>query len=74
MDDGVRGLDSGAIGSSRVVVVGEMEVGGEGVEGLAGVGQVRFQGVDGWVREGREVDVEDLVAAREEIGDAVPAR
>lgn len=41
---------------------------------MAGVGQVRFQGMDGWMREGREVDVEDLVAAGEEIGYAVLAR
>ena len=74
MDDGVRGLHAGAIRSSWGFVVREVEVGGEGVEGLAGVGQVRFQGVDGWMREGCEVDVEDLVAAREEIGDAVFAR
>ena len=49
-------------------------MGGQGVEGLAGVGQVRFQRVDAWMRQGREVDVEDLVAAGEEIGYAVLAR
>ena len=74
VDDGVWGLDTGAIGSAGVLVVREVEVGGQGVEGLAGVGQVRFQRMDAWMRQGREVDVEDLVAAGEEIGYAVLAR
>ena len=71
MDDCVRGLHAGAIGPSRVFVVGKVEVRTEGVEGLARVGEVCFQGVDRGVREGSKVDVEDLVACVEEIGDAV---
>ena len=61
---------------ARVGVVVDVEVGGEGVEDLAGVGEVGFEGVDGGgggVREGVEVEVEDGVAFGEEVGDHVAA-
>lgn len=42
VDHRIRGLDAGAIGAAGGFVVREVEVGGEGVEGLAGVGEVGF--------------------------------
>ena len=42
MDYCVWVLDPEAVGAAGVFVVGEMEVGGEGVEDLAGVGEVGF--------------------------------
>lgn len=69
VDDGV-GRGGGA---GRVVVAGEVEVGGEGVEDLAAVGQVGLEVEDARVVERDEVEVEDLVAALEELGDDVAA-
>lgn len=56
MDHGVRLLDAGFF------VLGHDEERGEGVEDLAAVREVGFQGVDVWVVEGDEVQVQDFVA------------
>ena len=69
MDDRVGDLGRAR---GRVPVLGHGEEGGEGVEDLARVGEVRFHGVDVRVVEGDEVEVEDLVPLREEVGDHVP--
>lgn len=73
VDDGIWRLDWYGGGVAGIGVVVDVEVGGEGVEDLAGVGEVRFEGVDGGVFEGGEVEVEDGVAARKEVGDYVAA-
>lgn len=71
VDHGVGRLNAGAGGEARAFVVREVEVRGEGVEDLARIGEVGFQGVhDGMGKRG-EVDVEDGVAARKKVRDAV---
>lgn len=55
-------LDADASGGARILVVGEVEVGGEGVEDLAGVGEVGFEGVDCGMGERGEVDIKDGVS------------
>ena len=66
VDDGV-----GRAGVVRALVVFEAVVGGQRVEDLAAVGQVRFEGEDAGGRVGKvgQVDVEDLVALGEEVRD-----
>lgn len=71
VDHGVGRLDAGAGGKARVFVMREVEVRRQGVENLARIGEVGFQGVHDGIRKRSEVDVEDGVAARKKVGDAV---
>jgi hypothetical protein len=75
---GIRGEVNDRIGRAGVVralVVLEAVVRGQRVEDLAAVGQVGFEGEDAraGVGEVGEVDVEDLVALGEEVGNYVAA-
>lgn len=67
MDHGVRLLHAGPR------VLGHVEERGEGVEDLAAVGEVGFDGVDIGVVEGYEIEVQDFVALRDQIRDAMAA-
>ena len=66
-------------GMSLVAVLGHVEEGGQCVEDLTAVAEVCFQSVDVFAggdvrgRELDEVEVEDGVALREQVGDAVAA-
>lgn len=71
MNHGIGFFDTDTSRATRVLVVGKMEMGGEGVEDLAGVCEVGFQGVDCGMRQGSKVDIQDRVAFRKKIGDTM---
>lgn len=71
VDHCVGFLNADAAGAAGVLVVGKVEVGGEGVVDLAGVREVGFESMDCGMREREEVDIQDRVAFREEIRDAM---
>ena len=62
-------------GDIRTFVAGEVEVRCQGIEDLAAVGQVGFECEDAsfGVWEVGEVEVEDLIAALDELGNDVAA-
>lgn len=68
VDDGIRGL--GRSGSFDPKLL-HIEQRSERVEDLAQIGQVDFEGVDGyfWVGKVDEVEVEDVVALGDEVRD-----
>ena len=45
----------------------DVEVGRKGIEDLASVCKVRFEGVDSWVRERSQVQVEDGVTLGQKV-------
>ena len=51
----------------------DVEIGRKGIEDLAGVCKVCFEGVDSWVRERNQVKVEDGVALGQKVGDDMAA-
>lgn len=55
----------------RVVI--DVEVRGKSIEDLSGVREVRFKGIHGGVGEGCEVEVQERVTARLEVGDDMAA-
>lgn len=56
-----------------VLIIVDVEVGGKSIEDLTGVCEVGLKGVYRGMREGRQVEVEDAVAAREKVGDDMTA-
>ena len=73
MDDCIDRANGYGIAVARVGIVIDVEVGGERIEDLAGVGEIGAKGVDSRVGVRDEVEVEDAVAAGEEVGDHVAA-
>ena len=71
MNHGIRFFDTDTSRATRVLVVRKMEMGGEGVENLAGVCEVGFQRVDCGMRQGSKVNIQDRVASRKKIGDTM---
>lgn len=55
------------------LVLGHVEERREGVEDLAAVGEIGLHGVDIGVVEGYEIEVQDFVALRYQVGDTVAA-
>jgi len=51
----------------------EAEMGGQGVEGLAAMGQIGDQGIDAGMVERLEVDIEKVVALALQMRQDVPA-
>ena len=73
MYDRIDGAYRHSVGVSRVLVVLDVEIRGEGIEDLASICEVGLQGVDGGMGERVEVEVKDVVAALEEVRNYVPA-
>ena len=57
MDNGIDGSDGHGVGVLWLGIMVNVEVGGEGIEDLAGICEVCFQGVDGGVGEWCKVEV-----------------
>ena len=53
MYNGIDGSDGHCVGVPWLRIVVNVEVGGKGVEDLASIGEVCFEGIDRGVREGR---------------------
>ena len=53
MYNGIDGSDGHCVGVPWLRIVVNVEVGGKGVEDLAGICEVCFEGIDRGVREGR---------------------
>ena len=74
MYDGIDGAHGYCFRVTRIRVVIDVEIGCKGIEDLAGVCQVCFEGVDRGVRKRDQVQVEDGVAFGQEIRYYVAAR
>ena len=73
MYNGIDGPDGHGVRVPGLRIVVNVEVGGKGIEDLAGICEVCFEGIDRGVGEGRQVEIEDFMAAGEEIGDHMAA-
>lgn len=73
MYDCIDGTNGNGVSMARVLIVGDVEVRGQGIEDLTGVCEVRLEGVDRRMGKGGQVEVEHGVAAREEVGNHVAA-
>ena len=69
MYNGINRSDGHGVGVPWLRIVVNVEMGGKGIEDLAGICEVCFEGIYRGVREGRQVKIQHFMAAREKIWD-----